>query len=258
MIRPWCNKLGTALLLTACCIFLYMCGCETVDPPEPGDVVVVPADTCPSWDSDCDEISDSVEVNPPNSYLCLSVTRKDANPSIALGSPLDGSIQNAINLVDTNVGYYHFLGTDEDERDDWGTLHLVNLIEAGGRAWDDYYLGVPPRIGVGDLSKGNDATQEFGGSFPPHSSHQNGLDVDVRYIRNDGQETPLNIGNNPEYYDVWKTETLIRCLALYANVQLVYIDSVHAGFYIDGLTRDYPGHSDHFHVRIADPDGTEN
>lgn len=45
-----------------------------------------------------------------------------------------------------------------------------------------------PRVGIGDLSRrhGGDFGERFGGLG--HSSHQNGLDVDVYYPRRDGRE----------------------------------------------------------------------
>jgi murein endopeptidase len=47
-----------------------------------------------------------------------------------------------------------------------------------------------PRVGVGDLSRthGGDFGPRWGGIG--HSSHQNGLDVDVYYPRRDGRERP--------------------------------------------------------------------
>ena len=113
-----------------------------------------PPDTFPSWDSDGDNISNAVETNSANSYLGLDPNSPNANPTIAHGSPCNGWIENALNLVNSGTGYYHYLGTDPIDTDDWGVLHLINMIEGAGREW--YSNGyTPPKIGVGDMSKGN-------------------------------------------------------------------------------------------------------
>ncbi len=224
----------------------------------PGIPTETPEDTCPSWDTDCDSISNAVETNSANSYLGLKPDSADANPSFAHGSPCDGWIENALNLVNQGTGYYHYLGEDIIDTDDWSVLHLINMIEGAGRNW--YSNGyTPPRIGVGDMSKGDAQTQQFGGLFPPHSCHQNGLEADFRYVRNDGQEIGLNIaGSDSIYYDVDATVDLMNFLIDNANVTIIYVDTVHAGIVVSDPIRHLSGHQDHFHVLILDPDGTSN
>lgn len=216
-----------------------------------------PPDTFPSWDTDGDNISNAVETNSANSYLGLDPNVSNANPSIAHGSPGDGWIEKALNLVNQGTGYYHYLGGDIIDTDDWSVLHLTNMVEGAGRDW--YNSGYSPRIGVGDMSIGDAQAQAFGGPFPPHSWHQNGLDVDFRYVRNDGNEIGLNIASSDSiYYDVDATVALMNFLLDNANVTIIYVDTVHAGIVVSGPIRHLSGHQDHFHVQILDPDGTGN
>ncbi len=224
----------------------------------PGIPTETPEDTCPSWDTDCDSISNAVETNSANSYLGLNPNSVDDNPSIAHGSPGDGWIEKALNLVDAGTGYWHNRGSDPIDTDDWGVLHLINMIEGAGRDW--YGNGyTTPRITANDLSQGNAQTQEFGGYWEDHSCHQNGLEVDIRYVRNDGQEIGLNIaGPDSIYYDVDATIDLMNFLIDNANVTIIYVDTVHAWIVVSDPIVHLPGHSDHFHVRIEDPDGTGN
>ncbi len=63
---------------------------------------------------------------------------------------------------------------------------MNQLIADTGDEW--YQLHASPRINVLDISR------QGGGPFLPHGSHQNGLDVDIRYVRNDGQDGPLDLG----------------------------------------------------------------
>jgi len=216
-----------------------------------------PADECPNWDSDCDNISYAVETNDVNSYLGLDPDIANENPTIAHGIPTEGWTENALNLRDSETGYYHFNGEDATDTDDWGTLHIINMIEGAGRKW---YANnaLPPRIQVADLSWGNVFTGMFGGKFGDHASHQNGLDVDLRYLRIDDHELSLNIATNPDKYDVTATIALINTLLMYCDIDLIYVDTVHAGIRVSDPIKHWPGHQDHFHVRILDPDGTMN
>jgi len=139
---------------------------------------------------------------------------------------------------------------------------LLNMIEAGGRMWYSNHH-IPPRVGVGDLSWGDVSTQSFGGEWPggDHACHQNGLEVDFRYVRSDGQEIPLNIaGPDSLYYSNTETAALMTYLLANETVIVIYIDTAHAYLTDDGagILQHWPGHSDHFHVRIEDPDGTSN
>lgn len=113
------------------------------------------------------------------------------------------------------------------------------------------------RFGVLDLS-----LQDGGDWTPDHESHQNGLDVDIRYVRKDREETPLNLAENLEEFDVVATVKLFEAL-WYGS------DGSYTHIFVDALTgiqeKESPyiiehlaGHHHHFHVRIKDPDGTEN
>lgn len=230
------------------------------DTLSPSDYTEQPPDACPSWDRDCDGISNAVETNDANSYLNLDTNAFNANPSIAHGCPCTSScygwIENALNLMNEGTGYYHYRGPDAVDTDDWGVLDLINMIEGAGRDWDSDYR-VPPRIGVGDLSWGDQYTQQFGGPWD-HSCHQNGLEVDIRYVRNDGLDTSLNIAESDSvYYNPAATSFLMNRLIDHADIEVILYDSVHAGILGWPLLH-WPGHSDHFHVRIEDPDGTGN
>ena len=161
-----------------------------------------------------------------------------------------GWLENGLNLVNSGTGYYHYLGTDGIDTDDWGVLHLINMIEGAGRDWYDNFM-TPARIGVGDMSLRN------GGKWDDHSSHENGLDVDVRYVRNDNQDSSLNIADDQSHYDTAATSYLMNLFVFSASVQIILYDSVNAHL-VGGPLLHWPGHSDHFHIRIDDPDGTNN
>ena len=228
------------------------------DTLNPSDYTEQPPDACPSWDTDCDEISNATETNGANSYLNLDPKSPDDNPSIAQGEHCDGWIENALNLMNEGTGYYHY-NPEKIDTDDWGTLHLVNMIEGAGRDWYNNNWW-PPRIGVGDLSWGNQYTQQFGGYWSDHVCHQNGTEADFRYVRNDGIEDALNVRTQPALYDTAKTIALMNYL--FANSKSIkIIVSPYCGIEFTGIDTAYDAsgkHDNHFHLRIEDPDGTGN
>ena len=235
------NKLQEIVMVM---IFIFGIGCEVE--------VDGPPDTTPNWDTDGDGISNAVETNPANSHHGFDTTVVDANPSIAHGSPINGWLEGGINLTDAGRGYYHYYGSDPVDTDDWGTLALINMVEGGGRDWRERYP--TPRSGIGDMSLQN------GGIWLPHSSHQNGLDVDIRYVRNDGQELPLNITDHPEDYDTLATVDLMNSLFQNGDCVLIVVSEV-CGIIFEDIEVRYDTtnvHDNHFHLRIEDPDGTGN
>lgn len=182
-----------------------------------------------------------------------------------------------MNLLNSWTGYEHYdfceggVGADAD---DWGTGHLVRLIEGAGRLWiqrsadDDAH-----RMGVGDLSL------KEGGYFPgnpgvpgceeDHDYHRQGVDVDVRYLRKDGVQGPLDICDPMQKpnYDTVATLTLINSFLLArrarpedanAPIDSIFVDLNCLGLEPSSTMFHKPGHQNHFHVRIRDPDGPFN
>jgi|GEM_PF-2578248 len=242
------------LLLPIAAMATMEISCD-VDTISPSDYPEQPPDACPSWDTDCDGISNATETNDANAYLNLDPDSPDANPSIAHGQPCNGSLENGLNLMNEGTGYWHY-NPEKIDYDDWGVLHLINMIEGAGREWHDNNWW-PPRISVGDMSL------RYGGPFPPHGCHENGLEVDIRYVRNDGLEVGLNLGTADSiYFDVSATVALMSYLLDNSNSIKIYLSSYCRGKIIftaiDTVYDTTGGHDDHFHWRIQDPDGTGN
>ncbi len=171
--------------------------------------------------------------------------------SLALGGPNGGSLQNGVRLPSEGVGYYTYNpatqsppgGTDRT----WGTAALVrNLTDLG--VWWEANHPEQPRLGIGDLSRPHGGS--FTGPVVGHSSHQNGLDVDIRLPRADGVEgaaTPAN-------YDRELTQQVVdRLIAQGASLVLIGPSlDLHGP---SGVVVRWPAHDDHLHVRFPDPDG---
>lgn len=222
-------------------------------PPPPRQNPPSPSPTTPTvncgprqnFDSDGDGISNPVEdTNSARRYANLQTGRCDEDPTEPHGRPNSGRITGALNLPDTGRGYLHFLGTDREDTDDWGTLETLTCIESVGRRLRSRNI----LLNIGDISL------RGGGRFPPHASHQNGLDIDLRYIRKDRQSRPLDLRFEPQAYDASATKRVIDTFLEVCPVRLIFIDSDRVQFPLeDPRIFHADGHSNHVHVRLEAP-----
>jgi hypothetical protein len=159
------------------------------------------------------------------------------------GSPNGGSLTNAVRLPVSGTGYYTYdprtqrapggLGTR------WGTAHLVREVMALGEWWHHTHPDAAP-LGIGDLSRRN------GGAIDGHSSHQNGLDVDIRLPRQDGQQAPAN----PSTYDRGLAQDVVSHMAMRGASLILIGPSLNLTGPAGVVTR-WPNHDDHLHIRFA-------
>ncbi|SRR6266487_470041 len=232
-----------------------------------------PALCGPIWDTDGDTISTNSELNTTNNtgyggFYTFDITKWDINESQARGTPTNGTLYKGINLTDDGTGYLHHTGCDFVDEDDWGTGHLVRLIEGAGRWWLQFREHATA-MQVGDLSLKSGGF--FGGRcLPNHDSHRNGVDADIRYLRKDHLEGPLNICTEAANYDTVATIQLLNSFLdaemptdANAHIEAIFVDMDCVGIpakTVTGRTLLFhdPNHQDHFHVRIQDPDGPYN
>jgi murein endopeptidase len=128
----------------------------------------------------------------------------------------------------------------------WGSDRLLRMLL---RVLDDYAAAHPEaaRVGIGDLSRPNGGVfdERFGGRG--HASHQNGLDADVYYPRQDGQELAATRPAQIEH--ALSQELVDRFVA--ADAVKVFVGP-HTG--LRGPRRIVQRliyHDDHMHVRIG-------
>ena len=92
-------------------------------------------------------------------------------------------------------------------------------------------------MGVGNISLEN------GGYMAPHSSHQQGVDVDVRPMRTDGQEAGVTIHQSA--YSRSRTQALVSDFRRELSIRIIlFNDSGVSG------VRYWSGHDNHFHVSM--------
>lgn len=245
------------LPLCGVALVLAIAGCESFSLPDPPSIPGLPPPPGPTpascgaatpWDRDGDTISDNIERNNrAEGYHALDPGRCDADPSSARGSYADGRLRGGLNLTDRGTGYRHHYGPDAVDSDDWATLEMINCLEAVSRRQQ----GVGRPLTVLDLSL------RRGGPFPPHRTHQNGLDADLRYLRKDRRLAPLDLRLAPKEYARGATRQLFRALVRECAVAVILVDLDRIGFGNEVLDRPVlvhaPGHSNHFHLRLETP-----
>jgi peptidoglycan hydrolase-like protein with peptidoglycan-binding domain len=139
------------------------------------------------------------------------------------------------NLCDYSVG---------NGKANWGTGAAIGQLEAAAKAFAATSQG---RVPVGDVS------YEHGGDIPLHHTHERGLDVDIRPIRD--AENQCTWGTNWRFasYDRAATRTLIDLIRATApgHVKLIYFND--PVLIREGRTTWFSGHDDHLHIRYCEP-----
>jgi penicillin-insensitive murein endopeptidase len=190
----------------------------------------------------------------------------------AKGSYNRGSLEFAWELPLEGEGYVRLFS---QRNRGWATLPMIEMIEKSAFEINQLYPGKDPLL-VGDISA------HKGGKISRHSSHQNGLDVDLSYYRLNGSEQSserqdsflenmVRGGRLSKNFDVVRNWELVKALFRFGKVTRIFIDKVikkefckHAEIlgekelYQDVLKRlkPYPNHSNHLHVRIQCPENS--
>jgi hypothetical protein len=138
-------------------------------------------------------------------------------------------------LPASGPGFYSY--TAPEKR--FGLAETIRALQAIGAAWAKAHPS-GPRIAIGDISR------QGGGQFPPHSSHRNGRDVDLRPVRGDGKEAPVNY-KDPNYSRALTQElvNLIRVNGVLV-VELAFFNDPQ----VTGV-KPLVHHEDHLHVRFT-------
>jgi hypothetical protein len=204
------------------------------------------------WDTGGDKISDRVEAE--NGGLFRS-GRCDANPSEPRGKYSDGSLLGGVKAPASGAGYVRKpAGQESLYEGHWATLDLLACVELVAR---DLSEGLDPEDSVelylGDLSLAS------GGEFEPHLTHQNGLEVEVRYPRLDGRDELFDIRREPELYDPLVTKNIFSAFMRLCRVDAIFADVTMLSFPVgEGEFANVINHPDrrtHFLVRLENPAG---
>jgi murein endopeptidase len=140
-------------------------------------------------------------------------------------------------LPASGVGYYTYAASRSKQ---WGRKATIDAIQAIGEAWMRDHPD-PPLIGVGNISL------RGGGPMPPHSSHRQGVDVDIRPMRQDGKAAPVSIKQSQ--YSRERTVELVKFIRGNGVLEVVTILFNDAS--VPGV-RPWKGHDNHLHVRFSE------
>lgn len=128
----------------------------------------------------------------------------------------------------SGTGWYRYSSAGND----YASANVVAQLKAVAADWAALGYGV--RIGMGDSSL------THGGNFPPHQSHQNGLDTDLRCVLTSGEGQCDWRNSN---YSRTRTQKLVNMLLATGQVDRILFNDP----YITGVTP-YSGHDNHLHV----------
>ena len=129
----------------------------------------------------------------------------------------------------SGTGWYHY---NDDGNDDYATANVIAQLKKVSADWNALGYGV--RLGLGDFSL------PHGGYFSPHSSHQDGLDSDIRCVLSSG-EGACDWRNSG--YSRARTQKLVDMLWATGQVERILFNDPN----ISGVTY-YSGHDNHLHV----------
>jgi hypothetical protein len=134
-----------------------------------------------------------------------------------------------VSLTSATDGYYSY----SPSRKQYGTPTTIDtLLEVA----QNFHLIRPDlRIGIGDMSLRD------GAPHPPHTSHRNGRNTDIRPLRHDGAQTGVKITDIE--YDRGATRLLVQILLTHPNVKRILFNDTE----IEGV-KFFQGHHNHLHV----------
>ena len=187
------------------------------------------------------------------------------NGGQAVGKANDGSLLGASLLAKEGEGYVR----SSSDATSWGAGSMISLLENSSALYMQTY-NPSVKIYIGDISL------QTGGKYSPHSSHQNGLDVDVLYMGNkrydsvfdkDGNLTDrYNYQANWDYWRIVVSQQILKNDKPVSIVSMILVDPklkelidiwAQAQNFTDPLDaeilkllRPTVAHDDHFHLRL--------
>ncbi|MBA2592301.1 MAG: penicillin-insensitive murein endopeptidase [Gammaproteobacteria bacterium] len=163
--------------------------------------------------------------SPPGGALVPRPATGLANPNVNVPLPRSGA------------GFYSYKPTSQQ----YGLPESIHALQAIASVRQKAYPQ-GPRIGIGDISV------HGGGPMRGHKSHQKGVDVDIRLMRNDGREKPTEY-QSPQYSRALTQEliNLIRANGILGVRYIFFNDPRATG------VKPWPNHDNHLHVRFVAP-----
>jgi murein endopeptidase len=178
-----------------------------------------------------------------------ATTRVGWRDSQALGLPHAGRLVRGVRLPAEGTTFFTWDPVRHTSPNrGWRRYGTDRLVRVVLRILREYAAAHPraPRVGVGDLSRprGGDFGPRFG--LPGHVSHQNGLDVDVYYPREDGRE---RAPRGAQDVDRRLAQALVNLFAR-AGADLVFVGPNTGLTGAPRIVQPLARHDNHLHVRL--------
>ncbi len=154
--------------------------------------------------------------------------------------PVDAMDFNSLNnsRIDTDLGSRGpgWVTYNRDGNDQFGTPRTVARLKAVFAEWNRRHPDSP--MSVGDMSR------RGGGHFPPHSTHQNGKQVDLRPQNRGGDNTPMTWQSGQ--YSREKTREFMKLVKqMVPGTRFLFNDPK---LIAEGLSSRAGGHDNHLHL----------
>ncbi len=217
------------------------------------------------------QLENSFELDPndPNNYPITKPSEFDGTNEQAIGFFSNGSLINHDALEDEGTGFIKLFRSRNRQ---FATFDLIEIVY---RISEKISFKFPnlDRLQIGDFS----APQ--GCDISGHTSHENGLDADFAYFRQNNREQDINNesgfdevfvrnGALTANFDIERNFILIKYLVETNRINRIFVDPLIKSTFCEyaqnlgnanDLTetlrrmRPYPNHHDHLHVRITCP-----
>jgi penicillin-insensitive murein endopeptidase/putative peptidoglycan binding protein len=160
----------------------------------------------------------------------------------ALAQPAPAGLVSAtvtrfVQLANSGPGFYTYSERDRQ----YGRPDAIDALTRVGAAWLRSNPAAP-RMGIGDISF------QHGGEMPPHRSHRDGSDADIRPIRSDNLEEAVSYLQEGVYSRAL-TQALVNTIRSASPVNVARILFNDPG--VEGVRR-WEGHDNHLHVHFGD------
>jgi peptidoglycan hydrolase-like protein with peptidoglycan-binding domain len=176
---------------------------------------------------------DASGVLTDETYQALMLAAPAAQPKLDLQDST--SVETV--LPESGVGFVTF-NREPGGRDQVGRASTIRSIQHLGELWHDRHPTIP--LAIGDISR------RGGGPFPPHASHKDGRDADIRPLTNNGRNEPTNI--DAANFSHALTRELILLIRESFNPEVIFFNDPLT--IKEGLTKHAQGHHNHLHIRF--------
>ncbi len=146
-------------------------------------------------------------------------------------------------LLPQSAGFGFYSYGDKTGDRQWGTPKTIETLE--NVAYDFWFEYPTAKLGYGDISF------QFGGKMSPHSTHQDGRNVDVRPCRKNDEQLPVRY-DDATNYDFDKTKYLVELLLCQVNVKGILFNDKEIQKIDKANVKPCTGHDNHLHIIMVD------